>query len=92
VRDDWAGRLPGLTGASGPLRVQTVSLDDDPTLTAVVREYHKWSGIPVLCATDADPGGGGPLPDVAAALRWGGAGLVWNDNILYRANRQELSR
>ncbi|MEU5553655.1 carbamoyltransferase C-terminal domain-containing protein [Micromonospora sp. NPDC047793] len=93
LRDEWADRLPGLAdGGPGPLRVQTVSMDDDPTLSTVVREYHKWSGIPALCATDAVPADTGPLADVAAALSWGGLDLVWSDNILYRANRQEPPR
>lgn len=82
VRPQWAHRVPGLDAV---VRVQTVSMGDDRTLTTMLEEYCKWTGgVPVLGSCDAHFDGAGPFPDVVSALRWGAYSTVWADNVLYR--------
>lgn len=78
VRPEWADRIPAIAHSGGTARLQTVGTDDDPTLTAVLREYRKWSGIPVLCGTSAY------FPDPVSAMRWGEIDMVWSDAVLHR--------
>jgi carbamoyltransferase len=84
VRKPWVDRIPAILHLDGTARLQTVSNDDDPVLAEVLREYHKWSGIPVLCNTSANHNGRGFFPDAASAMEWGRVDLVWSDGILYR--------
>ncbi|MFI9584648.1 carbamoyltransferase N-terminal domain-containing protein [Streptomyces sp. NPDC052236] len=83
VRPEWAERIPAVIHLDGTARLQTVGREDDPTLEAVLREYHRLSGIPVLCNTSANFNGRGFFPDVASAMRWGRIGRVWSDGLLY---------
>ncbi|MFI7679185.1 carbamoyltransferase N-terminal domain-containing protein [Actinophytocola sp. NPDC049390] len=83
VRDDWKGRIPAVLHLDGTARLQTVCADDDPTLTRVLREYHRLSGIPVLCNTSANHNGRGFFPDVASAADWGRVDRIWSDGVLY---------
>jgi carbamoyltransferase len=86
IRPEWADRLPAITGADRNARLQTVGPDDDPVLSAILREYHKWSGIPALCAIDSPH-----LPDPVSAMRCGGVELVWTDNVLHRRLRHNAA-
>jgi hypothetical protein len=79
VRPEWAARIPAVMGAGGTTRLQTVGPGDDATLTTILREYHRWSGVPVLCSTEA-----GGCPDVRAALRGSEVDMVWSDGVLHR--------
>lgn len=81
VRPEWVDRLPAISPAAGLARVQTVSAQDDPTLTTIIREYDKWSGVPALCHTRA---GQTFLPDAASAMGWGEIDTVWSDGVLHR--------
>ena len=83
VRDDWKGRIPAVLHLDGTARLQTVNADDDPVLEAVLREYHRLSGIPVLCNTSANRNGRGFFPDVASAAEWGRVDRIWSDGVLY---------
>ncbi|MGB3442828.1 MAG: carbamoyltransferase N-terminal domain-containing protein [Actinophytocola sp.] len=83
VRDDWKGRIPAVLHLDGTARLQTVCADDDPTLTVVLREYHRLSGIPVLCNTSANHNGRGFFPDVASAAEWGRVGRIWSAGVLF---------
>jgi carbamoyltransferase len=78
VRPDWLNRIPAIVHLDGTARLQTVSNDDDPVLAAILREYYKWSGIPVLCNTSANYNGCGFFPDAASAMEWGQVDLVWS--------------
>lgn len=82
LRPEWEPRIPAITPVG---MVQTVSAEDDPTLVTIVREYAKWSGIPVLCHTHADDGA---FTDATSAMRWGEIGVVWSDGVLYRNIRR----
>jgi predicted NodU family carbamoyl transferase len=78
VRPEWVSRIPAVVGADGTTRLQTVGPDDDATLATILREYHRWSGVPVLCTTEA------LVPDVQTALRTSDVDLVWSDGVLHR--------
>lgn len=84
VRPEWVDRIPAVMHLDGTARLQTVSAEDDPDLTAVLREYHKWSGIPVLCNTSANYNGSSFFPDAASAMEWGRVDLVWCEGVLYK--------
>ncbi len=83
VRPEWADKIPAVLHLDGTARLQTVSTADDPTLETILREYHRLSGIPVLCNTSANLNGSGFFPDVASALAWGRVDLVWSEGTLY---------
>lgn len=84
VRQEWIDRIPAVLHLDGTARLQTVSADDDPVLAEVLREYHRLSGVPVLCNTSANHHGRGFFPDVASAIEWGGVDRIWSDGVLYR--------
>ncbi|MFI6779944.1 carbamoyltransferase N-terminal domain-containing protein [Micromonospora sp. NPDC050276] len=84
VRPDWVDRIPAAIHLDGTARLQTVSAEDNPMLAALLREYHKWSGIPVLCNTSANYNGRSFFPDVVSAMEWGQVDLIWSENALYR--------
>ncbi|MEV0224555.1 carbamoyltransferase N-terminal domain-containing protein [Streptomyces sp. NPDC050704] len=83
VRADWVDRIPAVMHLDGTARLQTVSHEDDATLAEVLGEYHRLSGIPVLCNTSANLNGSGFFPDVASAMRWGRLDRVWSEGTLY---------
>jgi carbamoyltransferase len=84
VRPEWVERVPAILHLDGTARLQTVSVQDDPNLEAILREYHKLSGIPVLCNTSANYHGSGFFPDVASAIEWGELPTVWSEGVVYR--------
>jgi carbamoyltransferase len=83
VRDDWIRRVPAVVHIDGSARLQTVRAAQHPWLAALLEEYRKLTGIPLLCNTSANLPGRGFFPDVESALRWGRARYVWSDGILY---------
>jgi carbamoyltransferase len=88
VRPEWVDRIPAVLHLDGTARLQTVSAQDDPTLERILREYHRLTGIPVLCNTSANHHGRGFFPDVASAQEWGRVDRVWSDDILYHRAEQ----
>lgn len=83
MHDDWKGRIPAVLHLDGTARLQTVSAYDDPDLEAVLRAYHRLTGIPVLCNTSANHNGRGFFPDVASAAEWGRVDRIWSAGVLY---------
>lgn len=83
VRGEWIERIPAVLHLDGTARLQTINKQDDPVLEAVLREYYRLSGIPVLCNTSANYNGKGFFPDVASAMDWGRINRVWSDGVLY---------
>ncbi|MDI6105179.1 carbamoyltransferase N-terminal domain-containing protein [Actinoplanes sp. NEAU-A12] len=79
VRPEWTDRIPAAVSPDGTARVQTVGADDDPILRTILREFHAWSGVPVVLGVAAHP-----YSDVASALLAGGEDTVWSDSVLYR--------
>lgn len=87
VRASWVDRIPAVLHLDGTARLQTVSDLDDPNLAAILREYDRLSGVPVLCNTSANHRGRSFFPDAASAMEWGEADLVWSEGTLYRRSR-----
>jgi carbamoyltransferase len=83
VRADWLDRIPAIIHLDGTARLQTMSAEDNPLATEILREYEKLSGIPVLCNTSANFKGCGFFPDVYSATRWGRVNYVWCENVLF---------
>lgn len=83
VRTDWIRRVPAVVHADGSARLQTVTAAQHPWLAALLEEYRKLTGIPLLCNTSANLPGRGFFPDIASALQWGRARYVWSDGMLY---------
>ena len=84
VRPEWIDRVPAVMHLDGTARLQTVNESDDPNLHAILREYYRCSGIPVLCNTSANYNGRSFFPDVASAIEWGQLDLVWSEGVLYQ--------
>ncbi|GES32572.1 carbamoyltransferase N-terminal domain-containing protein [Streptomyces angustmyceticus] len=83
VRQDWLDRIPAVVHLDGTARLQTVSPEHDDVLHEVLTEYHRLSGVPVLCNTSANLNGSGFFPDVASVIEWGRVNYVWSDGELY---------
>lgn len=89
VRPEWAQRIPAVVHLDGTARLQTIRPDAPGTrIGRVVEEYHRISGIPLLCNTSANLAGCGFFPDVASATAWGRTPYVWSDGILYTDERR----
>ncbi|EFL28774.1 nodulation protein U [Streptomyces himastatinicus ATCC 53653] len=84
VRDAWVARIPAVIHLDGTARLQTVAPDDDPLLAEVLAEFHRISGVPVLCNTSANLNGHGFFPDVASAMAWGKVDRIWSEGTLYQ--------
>jgi carbamoyltransferase len=83
VRKEWVDRIPAVLHLDGTARLQTVHVENDPILHSILDEYHKLSGIPVLCNTSANYNGCGFFPDVGSAMEWGEIDLIWSEEVLY---------
>ncbi|MET8628242.1 carbamoyltransferase N-terminal domain-containing protein [Kitasatospora sp. NPDC004669] len=84
VRPDWLAKVPAIVHLDGTARLQTVAPEDDAVLAEILAEYHRLSGVPVLCNTSANLNGHGFFPDVASAIGWGEVDRVWSEGTLYR--------
>lgn len=51
VHPDWRRRIPAITHVDGSARVQTVSKEVNPRLHALLSEFEKLTGVPVLLNT-----------------------------------------
>jgi carbamoyltransferase len=83
VRPEWAERVAAVCHEDGTARVQTVSEADNRKLFELLREYHRLSGVPVLCNTSANWPGRGFFPDVQSAAEWGRVPYIWCADTLY---------
>lgn len=84
VRPEYLDRIPAVVHLDGTARLQTVCDTDDPLIAALLREYAKLSGVPVLCNTSANHAGRGFFPDVSSAADWGRLNYIWTSGYLYR--------
>ncbi|MFG3578701.1 carbamoyltransferase N-terminal domain-containing protein [Micromonospora chersina] len=90
VRPEWIDRIPAIMHLDGTARLQTVNETDDPNLHAILREYYRCSGIPVLCNTSANYHGRSFFPDVASAIEWGQIDRVWSEGVLYQRDTASI--
>ncbi|MDI9830632.1 carbamoyltransferase N-terminal domain-containing protein [Streptomyces sp. KAU_LT] len=89
LRDGWADRVPAVLHLDGTARLQTVRPGTPHTRVGrVLEEYHRLSGIPLLCNTSANLAGHGFFPDVATATEWAGTAYVWSGGTLYTDERR----
>jgi carbamoyltransferase len=84
IRPAWRDRVPAIVHRDGSARLQTVG-PDNPLMFQLLTEYHRRTGIPVLCNTSANVNGCGFFPDAASAMRWGNVRYVWSEGTLYQA-------
>lgn len=83
VKSEWIDVIPAIVHLDGTARLQTVSSDGSEFVFELLTEYHKLSGIPLLCNTSANYNGCGFFPDVKSAMDWGMIDLIWSDGLLY---------
>ncbi|MFF5056673.1 carbamoyltransferase N-terminal domain-containing protein [Micromonospora sp. NPDC000663] len=83
LRPGWAERIPAIVHLDGTARLQTIDPGMKSPTGAILAEYERLSGIPVLCNTSANLNGHGFFPDVASAASWGLTRHVWADGLLY---------
>lgn len=68
VREDRRDLIPAVCHLDGTARVQTLSDDEDPDLSAVIRAFEERSSIPMLCNTSLNDKGEPIIDDPARAL------------------------
>ncbi|MFI6321637.1 carbamoyltransferase N-terminal domain-containing protein [Nonomuraea sp. NPDC050556] len=83
MRPGWAARVPAVVHLDGTARLQTVDDHSHSPIAAILAEYERLSGIPVLCNTSANLNGHGFFPDVRTAAEWGRCRYIWSDGVLY---------
>jgi carbamoyltransferase len=83
LREEWKKVVPAICHVDGTARLQTIRRDQNPRVYELLVEYKKLSGISLLCNTSANLKGKGFFPDVATAIHWGKANLIWNDGYLF---------
>ncbi|WIW50667.1 nodulation protein NodU (plasmid) [Bradyrhizobium sp. 62B] len=84
TRCEWRTRVPAIVHLDGSARLQTISRTSPQKIAALLVEYEKLTGIPLLCNTSANHPGRGFFPDVASACDWGRVDHVWSDGFLWQ--------
>lgn len=91
VREAWIDRIPAIRHLDGTARLQTVNADEHPLIFELLTDYHRLSGVPLLCNTSANFNGKGFFPDLRSATVWGGVNHVWTGGMLFsRSERVEF--
>jgi carbamoyltransferase len=90
VRPAWREKVPAIVHLDGTARLQTIRRDQNPVVAELLTEYHRASGIPLLCNTSANHKGSGFFPDLRSAAQWGGTDLMWSDGTLYASDSARL--
>jgi carbamoyltransferase len=88
VRPGWRDKVPAICHVDGTARLQTVNEAQCPELVAVLTEYRRLSGVPLLCNTSANSKNHGFFPDVGSAMEWGQARYIWSEGRLYERPEQ----
>ena len=57
VSDEHIGEIPAVTHVDGTCRIQTVSKLDNPPYYALIKEFYKLTGVPLLFNTSFNLGG-----------------------------------
>jgi carbamoyltransferase len=88
VKESWVKKIPAVIHLDQTARLQTVNNRSNPEVASLLTEYHKISGIPLLCNTSANFKGKGFFPDIQSATSWGQVNFVWSENTLYKKNEK----
>ncbi len=83
VKEHWAFRIPAVLHDDKTARLQTVSYKQNPVIYDLLLEFHRLTGIPLLCNTSANENGCGFFPDVESAMQWGKCKYIWSEGMLY---------
>jgi len=83
VRPQWKTRVPAICHLDGTARLQTVNAQENDSVYRLLDEYHRLTGIPLLCNTSANLNGSGFFPDLESAMRWDGVNYVYCEGTLY---------
>ncbi|MEU8664085.1 carbamoyltransferase family protein [Actinoplanes philippinensis] len=57
VRSEWRDRIPAVTHVDGTARVQTVHTDTEPLVAAMLAEFERLTGLPVVVNTSLNTAG-----------------------------------
>ncbi|MFI5845226.1 carbamoyltransferase [Catenuloplanes sp. NPDC051500] len=57
VRPEWRDRIPAVTHVDGTARVQTVDAEDSPLVAAMLAEFDRLTGLPVVVNTSLNTAG-----------------------------------
>jgi carbamoyltransferase len=57
VRQQWKDRIPAVTHVDGTARVQTVHADTEPLVAAMLAEFERLTGLPVVVNTSLNTAG-----------------------------------
>ena len=57
VRLPWRDRIPAVVHVDGTARVQTVAADDEPLVAAMLAEFERLTGLPVVVNTSLNTAG-----------------------------------
>ena len=89
VRMDCLQKIPAICHLDHTARLQTVNAEQNSEIAALLTEFEKLSGVPMLCNTSANYKGKGFFPDVESVIVWGGVNHVWSDFKLYSKVKSE---
>jgi carbamoyltransferase len=76
VRDEWRDRIPAAVHVDGTARVQTVDRRDEPLMAAVLDEFERRTGVPVLVNTSFNTAGRPIVDSPTDALECFGSGPI----------------
>jgi carbamoyltransferase len=76
VRPEWRARIPAVVHVDGTARVQTVSAESEPLVAALLTEFERHTGLPVLVNTSLNTAGRPIVDTPREALELFGAAPV----------------
>ena len=57
TREEYRAKLPSITHVDGTARIQTVNATQNPFIHALLKEFEKLSGMPIVLNTSYNPAG-----------------------------------
>lgn len=76
VRPEWRDRIPAVVHVDGTARVQTVDRREEPLMAAVLDEFERRTGVPVLVNTSFNTAGRPMVDSPVDALECFGSGPI----------------
>jgi carbamoyltransferase len=83
VKEHWMDKIPGIIHLDNTARLQTINAKQNAVIHELLTEYHRLSGVPLLCNTSANHNGKGFFPDVYSATKWNKVNFVWCEGTLF---------